>query len=40
MLTLSFILLLLINTLQARVRARRAAPPADTAHPILQGTLG
>ena len=42
MLVLSFVLLLLINTLQVRVR-RNAAPPAprqDTAHPILQGTPG
>jgi sulfate/thiosulfate transport system permease protein len=43
MLVLSFTLLLLINGLQARVRnrdARRAAPPADTAHPMLQGARG
>jgi len=43
MLVLSFVLLLLINTLQARTRrhsARVAAPPAETAHPMLQGTLG
>jgi sulfate transport system permease protein len=43
MLVLSFALLLLINLLQARTRrpvSRRAAPPADTAHPMLQGTLG
>ncbi|MGQ0586145.1 MAG: sulfate ABC transporter permease subunit CysT [Gammaproteobacteria bacterium] len=42
MLVLSFALLLLINTLQARVRrsAAPAAPPPDTAHPMLQGTPG
>jgi sulfate transport system permease protein len=42
MLVLSFALLLLINTLQARARrgAAAAAPPSDTAHPILQGSLG
>ena len=43
MLVLSFALLLLINALQARKRrpvSRRAAPPAETAHPILQGSLG
>ncbi len=42
MLVLSFALLLLINTLQARVRrsAAPATPPLDTAHPILQGSRG
>ncbi|MGH8443013.1 MAG: sulfate ABC transporter permease subunit CysT [Nevskiaceae bacterium] len=42
MLVLSFVLLLLINTLQVRVRrnAAPAAPRQDTAHPILQGTAG
>jgi sulfate/thiosulfate transport system permease protein len=39
MLVLSFTLLLLINALQARVRNRgaRAAPPSESAHPMLQG---
>ena len=44
MLVLSFALLLLINLLQARVRRRQARPaeppPSETAHPILQGSLG
>jgi sulfate/thiosulfate transport system permease protein len=42
MLVLSFALLLLINTLQARVRGRgsRVAAAPDTAHPMLQGRLG
>jgi sulfate transport system permease protein len=43
MLVLSFALLLLINGLQSRVRnrgSRAASPPAETAHPILQGSLG
>ncbi len=44
MLVLSFALLLLINALQARVRSRQARPaeppPPETAHPILQGSLG
>jgi sulfate transport system permease protein len=42
MLVLSFALLLLINTLQARVRSRgsRVVPPPDTAHPMLQGSPG
>jgi sulfate transport system permease protein len=44
MLVLSFALLLLINLLQARVRRRQARPaeppPPETAHPMLQGSLG
>jgi sulfate transport system permease protein len=43
MLVLSFALLLLINALQAHVRnrdTRRAAPPPETAHPVLQGSAG
>jgi sulfate/thiosulfate transport system permease protein len=42
MLVLSFTLLLFINTLQSRVRNRgsRAAAAPETAHPMLQGTLG
>ncbi len=44
MLALSFALLLLINLLQARVRRRQARPaeppPPESAHPILQGSLG
>jgi sulfate/thiosulfate transport system permease protein len=42
MLVLSFVMLLLINALQARARrpSRRAAAPGPTAHPILQGSSG
>jgi len=44
MLVLSFALLLLINLLQGRVRRRQARPaepaPPETAHPMLQGSLG
>ena len=44
MLVLSFVLLLLINALQARVRNKQSRPseppPSETPHPMLQGSLG